>query len=278
VSVTVPPVAHADVVVDCARAGVEAVHCEKPMADTWGASRLMAQECRRRGVQLTFNHQRRFSPRWRRAKELLDEGRIGALRRVETGCPNLYDWGTHAVDLANWYNDQRQIEWVLANVDYRTEQVLFGEHNENQALVLWEYENGVHGVASTGEVGSRAVGCLHRLVGAEGTIEVCGGGGDGPPLRLRRHGGPGWERVDVPDESFERAVGRAIADAVQSLETGEEPALSARRALDATELIFGAYESARRRGRVEFPLDVDDNPLAAMVEAGDLRPEPADEE
>ena len=60
VSVCVWPKLHAQMVLDCALAGVRAIHCEKPMADTWGASRLMAQECERRGVQLTFNHQRRF--------------------------------------------------------------------------------------------------------------------------------------------------------------------------------------------------------------------------
>ena len=39
-------------------------------------------------------------------------------------------------------------------------------------------------------------------------------------------------------------------------------------------MIFGAWESARRRGRVEFPLDIEDNPLEAMVESGELTPEP----
>jgi hypothetical protein len=48
--------------------------------------------------------------------------------------------------------------------------------------------------------------------------------------------------------------------------------LDASNALIATEIIFGAYESSRRRGRVDFPLTIEDNPLAAMVENGDLQP------
>src|SRR5581483_301833 len=56
VSICTWPHLHAPMVIDCARAGVRAIHCEKPMADTWGAARLMAQECERCGVQLTFNH------------------------------------------------------------------------------------------------------------------------------------------------------------------------------------------------------------------------------
>ena len=61
VSVCVPPAVHADIVVDCIRSGVVgAIHCEKPMAATWGECRLMAQEADRHDVQLSFNHQRRY--------------------------------------------------------------------------------------------------------------------------------------------------------------------------------------------------------------------------
>jgi predicted dehydrogenase len=65
-------------------------------------------------------------------------------------------------------------------------------------------------------------------------------------------------------------VDRAIEDVVKALEEGREPELGAKNALQSTELIFAAWESARRRGRVTLPLDVEDNPLEAMVEAGEL--------
>ncbi|MBM4083576.1 MAG: gfo/Idh/MocA family oxidoreductase, partial [Planctomycetes bacterium] len=53
-----------------------------------------------------------------------------------------------------------------------------------------------------------------------------------------------------------------------------EPELSARRALNATELIFACWESSRRRGRVDLPLDISDSPIEAMVAAGELKPKP----
>ena len=53
---------------------------------------------------------------------------------------------------------------------------------------------------------------------------------------------------------------------------GRKCQLDADNALIATEIIFGAYESSRRRGRVDFPLEIEDNPLAAMVESGELKP------
>src|SRR5438876_358623 len=65
------PRLHAEMIVAAAQAGVRAIHCEKPMADTWGGARRAAEECAQRGVQLTFNHQRRFGRPFRGARELL---------------------------------------------------------------------------------------------------------------------------------------------------------------------------------------------------------------
>lgn len=39
-----------------------------------------------------------------------------------------------------------------------------------------------------------------------------------------------------------------------------------------TELIFATYESSRRRGRVDLPLEVEDSPLLSMLEEGVIGP------
>ena len=76
----------------------------------------------------------------------------------------------------------------------------------------------------------------------------------------------GWTKVTVREDGRERA----IAEVIDALRSGRESELSARRALNATEIIFAIYESSRRRGRVDLPLTISDSPLAAMVEAGQL--------
>jgi predicted dehydrogenase len=118
-------------------------------------------------------------------------------------------------------------------------------------------------------------------VGTKGTIEVgvhpaTEGEPAGPLLRIRRDGSD-WESIDTGRETLHGPgyIDRAIADAIDALRTGREPELSARRALNATEIIFAAYESSRRRARVDLPLEIDDHPLVAMVESGQLRPAPA---
>ena len=286
VSVCVPPAIHAEIVVGCAESGVvDAVHCEKPMADTVADAHAMAEAADRNDVQLTINHQRRFSDTVRTAKELLDAGEIGDLRRVEFASPvGLFDYGSHSFDLCNYFNDEAAGEWVMGQIDYSEENVLFGTHNENQAIVHWEYENGVHGVAASdsalgnGGGPGEAIACHNRLIGSDGVIEVGPTGEDRaelPALRIRRDGGD-WEAVETEDGLHGWAfVDRAIAENVRCLREGEEPALRAENALNATELIFATYESSRRRGRVDLPLEIEDNPLQAMLDAGDLTPAPA---
>ena len=274
VSVCVWPHLHAPLAIQAAVAGVRAIHSEKPMADTWGACRLMAQECERRGVQLTFNHQRRFGRPFRGAKRLLDEGVVGKLVRVEFGTGNLYDYGSHSFELSGYFAGERPARWVMAQIDYRRENLVFGAHNENSAHALWEYDGGVLGVAATGSA-APLVGCHNRLVGTEGEIEVGRSGPGMPVLRWRRFDSPkGWEAVDCGGEGLHgpNYIERGIADVLDALVTGRPSELSARNALNATEIIFACWESVRRRGRVDLPLQITDNPLRAMVEEGALRP------
>jgi predicted dehydrogenase len=258
----------------------------------------MVEACEAADVNLTVNHQRRVGPLYRKAKELVDDGAIGDLERVEWSAMNLFDAGTHLFDLAGMFTDEANPEWALAGLDYREENRWFGTHNENQAVALWQYESGVHGLASTGEAeGGDAVRPYVRLVGGDGRLEV--GADGGPPLRYRSGRTLGWKTVHtgenrwgdtshrlpkaaaaklsrtlpgLPDEPFATPshVERAIESVVEAVRRDGRSALDARRALRSTELIFACWESVRRRGRVDLPLDIEDNPLEAMVESGDL--------
>jgi len=267
---------HEQMVLDTCAAGVKAIHCEKPMADTWGGSMRMAAAAKEAGVQLTFNHQRRYGKPFTIAKQLLDDGEIGELVRCECECGNIYDSGTHFIDMFSFFNRETPAKWVLAQIDYRRENLVFGSHCENQQVVLTEYENGVFGLIMTGAGGASPVGCIDRLIGIEGIIEV--GVKDGPQIRYCKAGVSGWTVPDTGGESIHGPgfIERAVADVVDCLDSGRKCQLDASNALIATQIIFGAYESSRRRGRVDFPLDIDDNPLAAMVENGDLQPGPTD--
>lgn len=272
VSVCTPVPTHAEIVVDCAdRGDLAAIHCEKPMADTVADSRRMKAACDRHDVQLTFNHQRRVATPSRRVAAIVDDGVIGDVTRVELTTRNLFDSGTHLIDLCNYVLGDRAVEWVLGQIDYRSENVRYGVHNENEAFVRWRYEGGVDAVAAMGD-DADFLDCDLRVVGTDGEVEL-GPAGDAQ-LRLKPGATEPWEAIDTGDRMAD--IPAAVVDVVEGLETGVEPELSARRALQAMEIIFASYESARRRGRVDLPLEIDDNPLTAMVERGDLSPESAE--
>jgi predicted dehydrogenase len=296
VSICVPPALHAQIVIDCAESGVPlAIHCEKPMATTWEDCRRMVEVCDREDVQLSINHQRRFGAPFTRAKSLLDDGSIGDLDRIEFGEVNLFDAGTHQFDLAGYFTDWSPVEWVLAGADFSESNEWFGTRNESQGLAQWYTESGVHGIASTGEepgMGSEFTGCYMRLIGTDGAIEL--GVEDGPALRYRTDDG-GWNSVDTgesihqPQPGMLRAglgkvaerapfgskrtflpttfVERAIEEVVTALREDRDPVISGAQSLYAAELPFASWESVRSRGRVTLPLEIDDNPLEALVEA-----------
>lgn len=295
VSVVTWPHLHAEMVIACAEAGVRAVHCEKPMAPTWGEARGMHETCERLGTQLTFNHQRRFEAKFRTARRLLQEGAVGEVIQMQAACPNLYDWGTHWFDMLNFYNGDVPAAWVMGQIDARSERAAFGVRMENQGVSYFGYHNGARGMLLTGDFlpdleaeaaagaaaparpaarnRASAVRCAQRVIGTAGILEVAA---PGSQLRLLNGAAAGYREVPLDDFPTELApvIGAGIADALACLESGARPELSSHNAIRATELIFATYESARRRARIDLPLQIEDNPLHAMLGSGALAPAP----
>jgi UDP-N-acetylglucosamine 3-dehydrogenase len=264
VSISTWPHLHAEMVIAAAEAGVKAIHCEKPMAPTYGEARRMVESCRERGAQLTFNHQRRFGAGFRKARELLRAGAIGELRRLEASCPNLFDWGTHWFDMLFFYNDETPVEWVMGQVEPRGGHTIFGAPVEGQGLSFFQYRNGVQGLLMTRADVPWPISI--RLMGSDGAIEL---GLGSAPLRLWGKGQSAWRELELhhrEQSDLTDLVPLGVLDLIDALQTGREPELSGRRALQATELIFATYESSRRRGRVDLPLQIDDSPFLAMLQ------------
>lgn len=268
VSISTWPHLHADMVVACADAGVKAVHCEKPMAITYGDCKRMINACKASETQLTFNHQRRFGAPYVKAKELIDDGVIGDLVRMEATCPDLFDWGTHWFDMLNKFNGEGEIDWVIGQVDVRNHRTVFGVTLEGHGLSHFRYKNGVMGMLASG-VGSGDRHLSIHVTGTDGTIEI--GHSEEVPLRMWGKGQSGWATVDVAEGMHGMgSVETGVHDLIDALKTGREPELSGAKAMRATEMIYATYESSRRRARIDLPLDIEDSPLHAMLNSGDL--------
>lgn len=269
VSVCTWPHLHREMVAEAIEHGARAIHCEKPMAPTWGDAKAMHQAAEQAGVVMTFCHQRRFAPSFRQAREWVRDGTIGEIVRIEGFCSNLYDWGTHWFDMLHFFNAERPALWVMGQIDVSERRTVFGVPVETSGISHVAFENDVWGLLITGR--APATPRLGKLVeregmvihGTEGRLEVAVTGG--VRLRLRRFGGPD-ETPEVPRDADATVL--SVLDLLECVESGHEPELSSRRALAATELIFATYESSRRRARIALPLAIDDSPLITGLEQG----------
>jgi UDP-N-acetylglucosamine 3-dehydrogenase len=269
VSIATWPKLHCEMVVAAAEAGVKVIHCEKPMAVTFGEATKMAEAAKRGGAQLTFNHQRRFNLPFPKAREILKSGLIGKLIRIEASCSNLYDWGTHWFDMMNFFNDDTDAKWVIGQIDLRGTKYVFDAPCEGQGLSHVKYQNGVHGLMVTGFEAEWPAEI--RLLGTDGVIEIAPKAEGAGHLRTWGKGQSGWSKVEVAEGIHEdSAIANGVINLIESFRSGKEPELSAAHALRATELIFATYESARRHGRVDLPLQIEDSPLVEMLLASKI--------
>ena len=173
----------------------------------------MLAACEQNGVQLTFNHQRRFNQPFRKAKELLKSGAIGDLQRIEATCDNMMDWGTHWFDMAFFFNDETPVEWVIGQIEGRgSKKILVAVRW--QGISQFQFKNGVMGLLITGaNVKPRwASGSMarkgHRIGHSEDT-----------PLRMLVKG-QGWTKVETSEgiHGLDK-VALGVLDLVDALKT-----------------------------------------------------------
>ncbi|MGJ5816353.1 Gfo/Idh/MocA family protein [Paludibaculum fermentans] len=86
VCISVPDHWHARIAIDAARAGKQ-IFCQKPLSLTVREGRMMSDEVQKAGVVWQTGSQQRSDPSFRRACELVRNGRIGKVHTVRVGLP-----------------------------------------------------------------------------------------------------------------------------------------------------------------------------------------------
>jgi UDP-N-acetylglucosamine 3-dehydrogenase len=279
ISICTPPALHLDIVRVAVAAGVRAIHCEKPIALSYGDALEMDRITREAGVQLTFNLQRRFEPVHRFGRERLLAGAIGDVVSIEGYCPNLPDWGTHIFDLVLFYLQDAPPIWVMGQIDVSVNRFVYNAVAETSSITLVKWESGINATVFTGREPQTPILNLANntgiiIQGTHGRIEARGSRCDilrfgQEPIRFDTPfstDSSTWERQ--VDPAIVACTAEAILDLVQSLESGNEPILSSRHGLVGAELIFATYESSASRSRVRLPLERHDNALLAGLEQG----------
>jgi len=92
-------------------AGVKAIFCEKPIAESLTAADVMIRLCAEAGVILMVDHQRRFDRFHQQVAAYLHEGRLGRIQQVTcyytAGVANT---GSHLFDLLRFFFGE--VKWV----------------------------------------------------------------------------------------------------------------------------------------------------------------------
>lgn len=246
---------HSPMTIESSKRGVKAVWCEKPMAHSIDAGRLMLTECKKRGVKLFVNHQRRYGEPFQIARRIALSGDIGKIHSVEAivGSNNLLDYGTHLVDMIRFFIDDAVPLWVMAQVDISSDKKHHNHFAEDYSFVTVGFDNGIRGVIEMGRPGYNAQPLT--IVGSDGVISVH----HSPPEGCRsvvtyrtktRKGSPAL-KAGFHGPYY---MDFALADIIASIEKNKKTLIEGSNALWDTEIIMGAYESARTRRRVNLPL------------------------
>lgn len=281
VSVCTWPPLHEQGVIAAAERKVRGILCEKPMALNLAQVDHMLEACERHGVRLIVGHQRRFNQRYMEAKAALDRGEIGDLQAIyATSGDTLLTCGTHTVDLIRFFANDVPIAWVMGQIHRnpaRGTTMDFGHEVEQAAIGRICFRNGLRALMEQGEATRGGEERWRRhwhviLTGTQGRVEVDGDKKREQPWptgwRVHRFGDAGWEEHLTPDEPNPFAI--EIRELVRWIEKGGEHLLSGENARADHEVLMAIYESARRRCRVDLPLQVSENPLIAMIEAGEI--------
>jgi len=246
---------HREVVEQAVDAGVKAVFCEKPIAESLQAADAMIQECARHGVILMIDHQRRFDRFHQEVAAYLKQGRLGRLQQATcyytAGVANT---GSHLFDLLRLLFGE--LEWVQGVYGRN----LSGSSNDPNVDGWLQFKNGPLVAIQSCDVKDYTIfeidilGTLGRLrmtshgldIEFEGVAEspkfagykeLCAAT---PPVH------PGGPREYML---------QAVTHLLECLERGSQPLCSGEDGRRALEVICALHESADASGkRVQLPL------------------------
>ncbi len=239
--------------------------CEKPIAATLADGRAIIAMCAQRGTKLQIAFPVRFSPPVRRAKEMLDQGRLGRIYGVKTtnhgympggwfiqkelsGGGAVIDHTVHVIDVLRWFWNTEVTE-VYAEVGF--DLIHPGLGIDDVGLLSFKLANGAFGTLDTSWSRPKSYATWGDV-----TLEIVGEKGTLLIDAFAQH-------IDV----YSDAVGKGqwagwgsdidlglIRDFTDAIATGREPSITGEDGLRALEVALAAYRSAETGQPVKLPL------------------------
>jgi predicted dehydrogenase len=285
--------AHRDLVVAAAERGCH-IFMEKPICRTLAEADEMVGACERHHVKLAIAHQSRYSPRILRAKQLIEDGRIGDVLELRgrgkedarVGGEDLMVLGTHVMDLIRLFAGDPK--WCFARVLQDGKPVTKSEVREGAEGIgplAGDAITATYGLSGNATAYFASVRSKSgpggrfglQIFGSKGIIDMTTGGL--PPVFLCED--PSWapgrsQKPWVPINSGGVGVPETLKDdghmgnvliakdLLESIEQDRQPHGSVYDGRAALEMILAIYESHRQQRPVELPLANRKHPLTLL--------------
>jgi predicted dehydrogenase len=150
VTIATLPEPRADLVCECAAAGVPVINAEKVIAYRMADMDRMLEACRRSGSLLTVNHQMRFMEQFLAVRDLVRSGRLGEITFMRAGSKgHLAEQGPHVMDQILFMNGDTAADWVLGQAE-GIEGYARKHTAPNTAVGSVRFTNGVRGLVECG--------------------------------------------------------------------------------------------------------------------------------
>ena len=255
------------------------VLCEKPVGRTPGECREMTRAAREKGLIFGAALDKRFSPVFQRAHELIRSGGIGTPRffrvhwtatvqawpgsfraKRETGGGAFQDIGSHFIDLCAWLMgaEVSSVQGHMHIYDPIREV-------EDHAVAMLGLANGCRGIIETGWIGPRALDTTHLeevwVYGSNSVIKATGARRlEPPPLHVFDCESKAW-RIENPDYDVIHfgcyQYKRMVDEFVDCVRTGRAFVPGGDVAERTAGVVVGLYHSWFTDTRTDLPLGED---------------------
>jgi myo-inositol 2-dehydrogenase / D-chiro-inositol 1-dehydrogenase len=280
VSLCLPNYLHCQATVDAARAGKHVI-CEKPLCMNLAEADRMIAACKQAGVQLMYAEELCFTPKYVRARLLVDEGALGKVYLVKqsekhfgphsdwfwdverSGGGVLLDMGCHGIEFARWILGRPKATSIYAQCGtYVHKDRTRGEDN---AILILEFENDA--VALIEESWA-------RLGGMDDRAEIYGSKGvtyadllHGSSLETYSEVGYGYAVEKAPttrgwtftmyEELWNYGFPQEMQHFVRCVRDGTKPEVTGEDGRIVLEILMAAYASAGTGQKVPLPFVTD---------------------
>ncbi|HBZ82429.1 MULTISPECIES: Gfo/Idh/MocA family protein [Brevibacillus] len=245
---------HHEHTVAAAKAGKH-ILCEKPLATTLAAAQEMIEICREQGVILQTAFPVRFHPAVVRAKQLVEQGKVGRIMAIrgtnrgqnpggwfvdpaKSGGGAVIDHTVHVVDLMRWFMGV-EVREVYAEVDSKFSPTPI----DDCGILTMEFENGVFATLDCSWSRNKTFpvwgDVTMEIIGTEGTISL-----DAFSQKLDVYSNDkGLKWVNWGDDMDSQLV----SDFVASVREKKAPSVTGEDGMRAVEVALAAYQSAESK-------------------------------